>query len=357
MEITPELLADARKRNKLVEHDEEIQYVRFKEDFRSIPRGTVIVTGKKIVWGFPHIKRIFTLEKGIEKNIKSDVFYVEEKIDGYNVRIAQIDGKLFAFSRGGFIEPFATEKISDMGFERFFHDYPEYVLCGEMIGNTPYTPPTNEFDVKLFIFDIDCGGMKYLNPKEKYDLLKKYNIESVPVIGSFKKDEIAKLKESVLSILERKAEGIVIKSADRSDVVKFVTPAADLEDVARNMPLMFDMPSGFFIQRVLRSAFFIKDFQLDQRNYAQRLGAACYDSFIEKLKEIEKGGVVSEEFEVLLKNPSTWQQLLKHISRDIKIEIISKKVDDNGIRIRFRKIYKKTNKRLRDFLSGKGITD
>lgn len=192
--ISIDLLKDAKKKGKLIEHDEEIKYIRFREDFRSIQRGTVIVQttletsgrgtsepGTRIIRGFPHILRIFSLEKGIQKNMQGDSFHAEEKIDGFNLRVAKINGNLFAFSRGGFIDWFSTEKVRDMGYERLFNDYPEAVLCGEMVGNTPYTPPTSTFDVRLFVFDIDQGDGAYLKPKEKYALLKKYNIDSVPV--------------------------------------------------------------------------------------------------------------------------------------------------------------------------------
>ncbi len=356
--LTIDLISEAKKRGKITEHEEDgIAYARFREDFHSIPRGTVFFKSKRIIWGYPHIKRIFTLENGILKNIKSEAFYVEEKIDGFNLRVARIGANLFAFSRGGFIDWFATEKVREMNFGAFFKSYPEYILCSEMIGNTPHTPPTTAFDVKLLVFDIDEGDGSYLKPREKYDLLKKYKIESVPLIGLFKKSEIAKLRQVALMMLKKKKEGIVIKSDNRSDTVKYVTLYADIDDIARNMPLMFDMPAGFFIQRVLRSAFFLKDFGLGRDEYARRLGIACYESLIEKLRDVENGARISEDYEISIKNLETWNKVLKHMSREVKIEVISKKQEGEKTRIRFKKIYKKTDRELRGYLAGKGVID
>lgn len=357
MGITIDLLSEARKRNKLAEQDEGIKYIRFREEFRSIARGTVIIKPRRIIWGFPHIKRIFTLEKGIERNIKAETFYAEEKIDGFNLRVAKVNGNLFAFSRGGFVDWFSTEKIREMGLEDFFDDYPNCILCGEMIGNTPYTQPTAGFDVKLFVFDIDEGDGSYLKPKDKYGLLRKYGIESVPLLGTFRKNELAKIKQLALMLLKRKKEGMVIKSENRSDIVKYVTPYADIDDIYRNMALLFDMPAGFFIQRVLRSAFFIKDFQLDRDDYGRELGLACYNGLMERLSALEGGGRAAERYEILIKNEETWGRILKHMTRDVKIEIISRKVENKGTRIKFRKIYKKSDRLLRRYLEGVGITD
>lgn len=356
-----ELLVDAKRKGKLVMHEEEgIKYARFRENTGPVVRGTVIIQSKsnrRIIWGFPHITRIFTLQKGIGRNIRSETFYAEEKIDGFNLRVAKVNGNLFAFSRGGFIDWFSTEKIRDMGLERFFKDYPDAMLCGEMVGNTPYTAPAKGFDVKLLVFDIDQGDGAYLIPKEKYEILKKYGINSVPVVGHFNKTDIGKLKLAVLAAMKARKEGIVLKSDDRADSVKYVTPYADIEDITRNMQFPFDMPSGFFIQRVLRSAFFIKDFELGHEDYAKKLGIACYEVLIARLNALEKGGVLSERYEILVKTETTWQRILKHMSREVKVEVLSRTNEAKGIRIKFRKIYRKSDKTLRSYLEGKGVTD
>jgi putative ATP-dependent DNA ligase len=336
---------------------EEINYVRFRSTFKGIERGTVIAQGRKIIWGFPHIKRIFTLEKGMRKNIHEDTIYLEEKIDGFNIRIAKIGGNICAFSRGGFLDYFVTEKVREMGLEKFFGDHPGYVLCGEMIGNTPYTKPTKEFDVKLFVFDIDDGHGNYLPCEMKYELLRKYNIPSVPFIGKFKADDFKKLERVVRDINRARKEGMVVKSESRKDVVKYVNTNADIDDIKNCAHLFFDMPFGFFNQRVVRSSFFIRDYGLDREKYGKELGAAYIKGLINALDTIASGRDIEEEFEILVKDESIWDKIRKHTGKEVKLKLISKRKEKGKTRIRFSKTYLRTTRLFRAFLNGKGITD
>lgn len=336
---------------------EEINYVRFKGTFKGVERGTVIAQGKKIIWGFPHIKRIFTLRNGIKKNIREETVYLEEKIDGFNIRIARIGGEIYAFSRGGFLDSFVTEKAREMGLEKFFRDHPKYTLCGEMIGNTPYTKPTKEFDVKLFVFDIGDGRGNYLPCEMKYELLRKYNIPSVPLIGKFSASDFKKLERIVRDINRARKEGMVVKSESRKDIVKYVNTNADIDDIKNCAHLFFDMPFGFFNQRVVRSAFFIKDYGLDREKYGKELGAAYIKGLIKAMDIIASGRDIEAEFEILVKDEGIWDKIRKHTGKEVKLKLISKRKEKGKTRIRFSKTYLRTTRLFRAYLRGKGITD
>jgi putative ATP-dependent DNA ligase len=350
------VLKEGLKRGKADRPPGELEYIRFREPFRSVERGTVIA-GERVIWGFPHIKRIFTLEKGLKRNMTGDTFYAEEKIDGFNVRIASLNGKIYGFSRGGFLDMFITEKARELKLDRFFKDNPDMVLCGEMIGNTPYTEPTDGFDVTLFVFDIDEGDGEYVPVEQKYDLLKRYGIESVPKLGRFKSDDYSGLKRLAIAINKGKKEGMVLKSADRKSAVKYVTPWADVDDIAKASGILFDMPIGFYYQRVLRSAFFLNDFGMGRDEYAKKLGNAFYDGLIEAIRKAADGKEISADFEIRIKDKGIWKDICRHMSRDVKIEEVSRKEENGRTRIRFRKVYKKTTKILMAYAAGKGITD
>jgi len=356
MELTKAQVLDAIKRGRAERLKEDIEYVRFREASGKVTRGTV-VTRDRIIWGYEHIPRVFTLEKGITRNIKSGEVYIEEKIDGFNLRVAKVEGKILAFSRGGYIDAFATEKARGMGLERFFSAHPEHVLCGEMVGNTPYTEPTDRFDVRLFVFDIDDGSGAYLPCEERYSILKKYGIESVPQFGRYRLSDIKGIRELALSINKAKKEGMVVKTPDRKSAIKYVTPNADIEDIEKCAPVMFDMPLGFYIQRVFRSGIFIRDFGLERKEYARRLGEAFYSGLLKGVDCVEDGRGAEEVFEVLIKDQKTWETIHRHMSKEVKLEVLFNRDEGGGKRIRFRKIYRKTTKRLHDALSGKGATD
>ncbi len=353
-----EAAASGLKTGKVVREKNWIEYARFKEHCKGIERGTAVVKGR-IIRAYPHIKRIFTLGKGIAHNMEGvDKVFLEEKIDGFNVRIVYIDKQIFGFSRGGFLESFITEKARGLKLERFFKDNPGYVLCGEMIGNTPFTKPTDDFDVRLYIFDIDDGAGNLLGPEERYRLLERYGIGYAPRLGSFRTDDMKGIMKVALSLNKGRKEGMVIKSRDRKKVLKYVTANSDLEDIAQCSNIFFDMPLGFYHQRILRSSYFIKDFGFDRKKYALKLGEAFYDGLEGALNEIENGGSVDEEFEISIEDLSVWDDIRKHMGREVRLEELWRKTEKDGrTRIRFRKIFKKTTKLIASYMNGKGVTD
>lgn len=352
----PRLVSDGIRRGKIEKPKGELDYCRFRERFRGIERGTVLC-GSRVIFGFPHIKRIFTLERGISRNMPEGEIYAEEKIDGFNLRIAQIDGRVYAFSRGGFLDSFATEKARAMGFSGFFREFPGHVLCGEMIGNTPHTPPSDDFDVKLFIFDIDQGDGSYLPCAEKYAMQKKHGLIGAPVLGKFRSGEISGLKRLALNLNKSRREGMVLKSANRGAVVKYVTPWSDIDDIQKCSRILFDMPIGFYYQRILRSAFFMEDFGLGRDEYSKKLGRAFYEGLTKAIADAKAGREIGEEFEISIIGPGIWNDIRSHMSKEVRIEELWRKRDGAMTRIRFRKIFKKTTKTLAAYAGGKGITD
>ena len=98
-----------------------------------------IVTQEGILFDFPRIARIMHLENGIRKAF-TQPFYVEEKVDGYNIRVARIQGRVLAFSRGAYVCPFSTDRIVDfLDVKKIFDEHPGLIVCGEFAGpDNPY---------------------------------------------------------------------------------------------------------------------------------------------------------------------------------------------------------------------------
>lgn len=334
---------------------EDLVYVRYKSHHNGTERGTVLISGCTFP-GFPHIKRIFTLEKGLLRNIPGDYVFAEEKIDGCNVRTVLVGGKIYALSRGGIIDAFCTEKARESVQKETLEGV---MLCGEMVGNTPYTKPTSEYDVRYYVFDIyDLAKGAYYPPEEKYSFLKKHGLYPAPSFGRFhKSNTMKKLIGLVLDVNRANKEGIVFKSEDSLSVVKYVNPNADIEDIGQCIKALFDMPIGHFNQRLLRSSIFINEFGLSIKKYGAQLGEAVYSNMARGISMLEKEGQIYEEFEICIFDRFIFDELKHHMSKEIRLEIISEKKEGRKIRIRFKKIYIKTTKRLKEFLNGKGITD
>ncbi|MCX6768741.1 MAG: RNA ligase [Candidatus Micrarchaeota archaeon] len=331
---------------KVAEHE---GFLRFSEKVRGVPRGTIVI-GERIIPGYPKIKRVFVLERGIERNISSNEFIAEEKIDGYNVRAAMHEKKLLCFSRGGYLDHFAAEKLEDdPAVKKFFSDNPEWVLCGEMIGNTPHTDPNDFYDVRYYVFDIINKGGNFVGPLERRDLCKGYGLLPVPLVGTFKKNEIRRLKDEVKKLDRAGKEGIVIRGlgAER-EMIKHVTPTSDINDLGEASSKIFDMPAGFMKQRVFRSAISLRELVLQKDKYALKLGEALYSGLIDALAR----GSVGEKFRVRVKEISTWEKILEGMGKDVEVRVDWKRKIPEGYQIDFTKTYKEGTKIVRRALEG-----
>jgi putative ATP-dependent DNA ligase len=357
MEI-PEWLLSALEKGRVEQREfGGVEYLRLKYPYKGRERGTIVV-GSREYPGFPHIPRVFSLEKGILRNIPTDAFYLEEKIDGSNVRAMFFGGRVFGISRGGIIDAFSSEKLEFIIPKKARHGH--LMLCGELIGNTPYTRPESRYDVKFLVFGIyDFDKGEYLPPQEKYAKIRELGLEGVPRLGRLTKDNIERAESVALMLNMKRKEGMVIRAESGNDVIKYVNPSADIDDMLNSSKQMLDMPSGFFNQRVLRSAVFLHEHKLPRARYARMLGDALFRSISQGISMIGTDNQVWDEFEIRVKNPEfVWKELMSHMGKEVRVEKIYQKRMPNGLyRIRFRKIYVRMSRELREFLSGKKICD
>jgi putative ATP-dependent DNA ligase len=99
-------------------------YRRFTHNYQSIPAGK--------------IGRMFHLGQGLDANFACP-FWVEEKVDGYNVRIFAHENEVLAVTRRGYICPFTTDRIKDFININLFTVYPNLIVCAEVAGpENPY---------------------------------------------------------------------------------------------------------------------------------------------------------------------------------------------------------------------------
>ncbi|MFQ5687884.1 MAG: RNA ligase, partial [Candidatus Scalindua sp.] len=137
--ITEDLWNEAIEEHSVVtDVFDDVTFYRVVKRVGQLSRGTVI-SDAEIIFDFPRIARILQLENGIKLTF-ANPFYVEEKVDGYNVRIAKIEGRVFAFTRGSYVCPFSTDRLVDFfNIDKFFDENPELIVCGEIAGpENPY---------------------------------------------------------------------------------------------------------------------------------------------------------------------------------------------------------------------------
>ncbi|AHL23647.1 RNA ligase [Thermococcus nautili] len=346
---------------------EGIRYVRFRDSARGFRRGTAVFEDGTVVLGFPHIKRIVQLKNGVKRIFKGKPFYVEEKVDGYNVRVVKVKGRILALTRGGFVCPFTTERILDFINEEFFRDYPNLVLVGEMAGpESPYLvegPPYVKEDIQFFLFDIqEKGTGRSIPAEERYKLAEEYGIPQVEVFGLYDRSRIDELRELVDKLSEEKREGVVMKTPDMKRIAKYVTPYANINDIRIGSRIFFDLPGGYFMGRISRLAFHIAERRIrgeDFENYAKALGEALLKPLVESIEEVSQGHDVEETFRVRVKNVSTAHRMVNHFERlGLKIHIEDIEDLGNGYwRITFKRLYPDATREIRELWNGLAFVD
>jgi hypothetical protein len=160
-------------------------------DYRGpMERGTVLVEDPEtVVAGFPKVPRTLVVREGIPQHFESEVV-VEEKLDGYNVRVASLDGEVYAFTRSGIVCPFTTWKVrEELELAPFFDAHPDLLVCGEMVGpENPYTvhdyPGVDSLEFRAFdLRDRESGDP--LPVDRRRALCEEFGIEQVGLYGRY----------------------------------------------------------------------------------------------------------------------------------------------------------------------------
>ncbi|MGQ4833707.1 MAG: RNA ligase [Candidatus Asgardarchaeia archaeon] len=286
-----------------------IHYLALRKQYKHFEEGTIIgisETGQTfVVRGFPSIKRILLLQVAVPQHFLNDVV-VEEKMNGYNIRVISVENKLLAITRGGFICPYTThrlEKLYGSNLNELISSIgEEYTVNGEVVGlENPYTrfyyPEASDFD--FFIFDIRHSiKNKPIEVMERHELVSSYSLKNVPFKGIINKNEITKLYKIINELHRNKREGVVLKDPEnRVAPLKYTTSFINLDDLRQGMFYFFDEGRSFLFSRILREAFMIYEFgNIDLDNYKKALGDTIIEPMLESIKEVssETGGF--EEF-------------------------------------------------------------
>ena len=345
---------------------EQLQRGRFEgHEYRFLPdyhtqleRGTVLL-GETAVRGFPKVPRTLVLDGGIDRHFDGPV-HIEEKLNGYNTRVARIDGDLLGFLRSGRICPFTTWFIREhLDLEALFDEERDVVLCGEMIGpDNPYTvhdyPGVDSLTFRAFdLRHRERGDPWPVN--DRRSLLEAHNI---PQVEHFGIESATTAHEPVADIIDRLnregREGVVLKSADCRDQLKYTTSAANQGDLAFAFSLPFDYGRAFMFRRLIREAFQSVEFD-DEATRAARidgLGEAVLRSMIEAIETVGAGDRLGE-YHAVRAPPAVVDELLDHFeAMGLRLDILADEVTEGERYLRFRKVVQSSNDKIEHYLDG-----
>jgi putative ATP-dependent DNA ligase len=276
-------------------------YVRFAAPHRGIPRGTAVFADA-VIWGYPEIGRLLRLDSGLRRQFRAP-FWVEEKVDGYNVRLFQAQGDVLALTRRGYLCPFTTDRLPDLLDLRVFAERPDLVLCAEVAGpDNPYTessPPYVTEDVRLFVFDVMRKDAPQLLPQaERLQLLQAYGLPGVPQYGRYEVGDVEALKALLRRLDAEGREGVVLKEdGPEPRRAKYVTGSTTLRDLQTTAAAMAQLPPEYYTQRLLRLALFLDEHDMaGRRQLAGALGEGLIEGLLQAVRQYRHHGKVLRTF-------------------------------------------------------------
>jgi putative ATP-dependent DNA ligase len=364
LDIPEHRITGALKRKTLQYVRSKPELFRFDKPVSSAEGGTSVFTEPfDIVRGFPKISRTLMLYPAILKHFSScRSVIVEEKMNGYNVRVALVGDALVGLTRGGFICPYTTEKAHDLIGREFFLDHPELVLCGEMVGpDNPYVPKSF-YDIEsleFFAFDIrEKITGKPMPVMKRRKLMEEYGIKSVRLFGEFDVSEahieITKIIKELGSAMH---EGVVIKDPEMiMPPVKYTSSQSNCADLRYAFEFYNDFGRDFFFGRVCREAFQSVEWDEDEESLRKRclqLGESILLPMIQTIKKKKAGERIAEDVQIRVKSLNTvkeFEEYLRLLGVDAVFEAPEK--IGNEYLVRIKRINQSTNDKTEAILGG-----
>ncbi len=298
-----------------------LRFARYTDDFKGIPRGTVVFDDGPTVFGYPHIGRVLALGQGLVEQFAAPV-WMEEKIDGYNVRAFRVGDRVLALTRGGFVCPFTTDRLPELMDIGVFGAEPDLVVCAEVAGpENPYleaSPPWIEEDVALFVFDLMRQGRPGFIPHaRRAALVQRHALPSVQVFGRYRLDELEAIREVLVRANDEGREGVVFKEDSQRDRrAKYVTSNSNITDIQVTALNILELPAEYFTNRILRLVLFLEEQGLERsRELDERLGAAFLEGLLGAVAQYREEKKVFRTYRCRFRDRDNAQRLMTQLQQ------------------------------------------
>lgn len=360
--LNPSSLDRARESDKLhAAQFGSLHYQRLTDTIAHIPKGSIFLPDGDVVPGYPAIARIHRLNPGIPKQFDGP-FWAEEKMDGFNARIFRHGEQCYAATRGGFICPFATDRLADRFDGRILNNHPDLVICAEYVGpDNPYLEghsPQVQDDVDIFVFDImHKNEAGFLPQDERMTLLEEYDLQSAEIFGRFQPDDIEVLRERMLRLDEEGKEGLVLKPEDDGQRAKYVTARSNSYDFSVTGEALMDLPPEYFTNRLMRMSLFLEEHGLEQDpDRLNELGHAMVQGLFRSIHLSKDAGRIGHRYRIRFNEKENAKRFIDHIEttggRRVKVmEDMPEREGDHWI-LEFERIHQRMTGTLNQALQG-----
>jgi len=311
--------------------------------------------------GFPKIKRALILGECIKKHFRNCDVAVEEKINGYNVRIIKIGEKIYAITRKGYVCPYTTERAREIINEDFFKDYPEYMLCCEAAGLESPHVQKEVYGKRLnfYLFDIrNTRTNEALNVERKIEIAEEYGFKLAEVFGIWNGDDLVDNALKVIRKLDREGrEGIVMKDVNMSKLpVKYTTCYCNCSDLNYAFRYFNDVGRDFMLTRAVREGFqsYELDIEDEMRNErCLRLGKAIVNGVLDSINDVIEEGKLFERAKLRFRSKEVMDLFIVHMKRLARVNFEYLGRDSDGYHILLMKKERaSTADRIKNLISG-----
>jgi putative ATP-dependent DNA ligase len=242
----------------------------------------------------------------------------------------------------------------------FFDTHPTLMLCGEMVGpESPYTdhdyPTVDSLDFRVFDVRHRESGTPLLVDRRRR-LCESHRFPQATSFGVFTpKTAAAKLQQLVEELSSEDREGVVMKSLDGRQQLKYTTSAANQGSLAYAFALPFDYGPDFLFPRIMREAFQSVEFdesEAEARERARALGEAILLPAIDAIREVEEDGETGEEHTVR-GPPDAIDALFDHLDRmNLRTTVRRDETTDGERVVTFLKHSATTTDSVKSYLAG-----
>jgi putative ATP-dependent DNA ligase len=367
LELPPSKISELIEKGNLKRNwDEYYDIYRFQGHAPHMEDGTVLIDHHgafELVRGFPKIKRAMLLEPALLNNFSGiPSVAVEEKMNGYNVRVIEFRGKLIAFTRSGHVCPYSTERVQNFLETDLFREHPDLVVYGEMTGpENPYVQKEayGIESLDFFVFDI-----RYKNTGEalpvhhRRELADEYGFNQVRLFGDFSTNSAsAKIMKIIRELGKKGREGVVIKDPKMVlQPVKYTCSESNCSDLRQAFKFYNEAGRDYLYSRVIREGFQSHEWNESEEEFRERclrLGESILRPMKKTIEQVESGERISDEFRIRVKDRETIFKFRDYLDR-FGLYIAMDKIEriGNEYVADIRKVNKSTNDKTLAMLEG-----
>ncbi len=334
--------------------------------FGRYEEGTFIaLSGGKtyVVRGFPKIKRTLVLSECVRRHFRDTDVAVEEKINGYNVRIARIGENIYAITRRGYICPYTTERAREQINDEFFKDHPDCILCCEAAGLESPHVQKEIYSKKLdfYLFDIrKAKTNEAFGVEEKLRIAEEYGIKVAPVFGVWSGDELVENAFRVVEKLDKEGrEGIVLKDVEmKKNAVKYTTSYCNCSDLYYAFRYFNDLGRDFMVTRAVREGFQSYEFErlnlqeLSREERYARIGKAVVEGVLDSIEEVLETGKLRERAKLRFRSEEVMELFVQHMRKLASVRFEYAGEEDGYHILIMEKVVASTADRIKNLVSG-----